>query len=403
VDATTNRIGKQDLLIGLVTETYAPEVNGVAMTLNRLVNGLANRGHHITIYRPGQSQNDKPVSQDNISEIPMPGMPIPGYREMHFGFPARSFFMQQWQQQRPHILYVATEGPLGASAIKTATRLNIPVISGFHTNFHTYSNHYHLGWLAPAILAYMRRLHNKTLMTLVPTRALADDLNKRGFKKVEVLQRGVDTTLFTPTRRDENLRKEWHANEDSIVCIYVGRIAPEKNIETAVETVVSLYRHYNIRFVLVGDGPLREKLESRYPDFVFCGTRLGEDLATHYASADILLFPSRTETFGNVVTEAMASGLATVAYNEAAAHEHITNWRNGVLADDKPSQSFTSVTTRLCKQPELIHSIGKNASKYTQKLGWPTIVSRFECLLQSACDDASVFNQAHEYTTGTRS
>ena len=403
MDATTNRIGKQDLSIGLVTETYAPEVNGVAMTLNRLVNGLGNQGHHITIYRPAQSQNDKPVSQGNISEIPMPGMPIPGYREMHLGFPARSFFMQQWQQQRPHILYVATEGPLGASAIKAAARLAIPVISGFHTNFHTYSNHYHLGWLAPAILAYLRRLHNKTLMTLVPTRALAEELDKRGFNKVEILQRGVDTTLFTPTRRDENLRKEWNANDDSIVCIYVGRIAPEKNIHTAVETVASLAKHYNIRFVIVGDGPLREKLENSYPDFVFCGTRLGEDLATHYASADILLFPSRTETFGNVVTEAMASGLATVAYNEAAAHEHITNWHNGVLADDKPSQSFTSVTMRLCKQPELIRSIGKNACEYSQKLGWPTIVSRFEGLLQGACDHASVLTQAHENRTGARS
>jgi glycosyltransferase involved in cell wall biosynthesis len=285
---------------------------------------------------------------------------------------------------------------MGASAIKAAIRLDIPVISGFHTNFHTYSNHYRLGWLAPAILAYLRRLHNKTLMTLVPTRTLAEDLNKRGFKKVEVMQRGVDTTLFTPTRRDENLRKAWNANEDSIVCLYVGRIAPEKNIHTAVETVVSLYKHYNIRFVLVGDGPLREKLENRYPDFVFCGTRLGEDLATHYASADILLFPSRTETFGNVVTEAMASGLATVAYNEAAAHEHITSWHNGVLADDKPSQSFTSVTMRLCKQPELIRGVGKNACEYTQKLGWPIIVSRFEGLLRSACDDTSAFNQTRE-------
>jgi glycosyltransferase involved in cell wall biosynthesis len=217
------------------------------------------------------------------------------------------------------------------------------------------------------------------------------------------MQRGVDTTLFTPARRDENLRKEWNANGDSIVCIYVGRIAPEKNIGTAVETVVALYKHYNIRFVLVGDGPLREKLEKKYPDFIFCGTRLGEELATYYASADILLFPSRTETFGNVVTEAMASGLATVAYNEAAAHEHITNWHNGILADYKPSQSFTSATMRLCKQPELIRSIGKNASEYSQKLGWPIIISRFEALLQGACDDTSLFNQADGYTSGARS
>lgn len=400
MDAKTNCTGIQNLNIGLVTETYAPEVNGVAMTLSRLVTGLCTNGHKIEIYHPAQSKKDKPVTRNNIREVPMPGMPIPGYHEMHFGFPAGKFFRKQWQQSRPDVLYVATEGPLGASAIKTALKLDIPVISGFHTNFHTYSNHYRLGWFAPVILAYLRRLHNKTRMTLVPTRLLADDLHNHGFNNVEVMQRGVDTCLFNPERRSKEFRNKWGADEEDIVCIYVGRIAAEKNIQTAVDAVTALSAHYNIRFVLVGDGPLREKLESKHPEFIFCGTRLGEDLAMHYASADILLFPSRTETFGNVVTEAMASGLATVAYDEAAAHEHVTNWQNGVLADDEPSQSFTSVAMRLCKQPELIRDIGQNASQYTRQLGWPAIVSRFESLLHNTCANNVSMKTEHEYSSG---
>jgi glycosyltransferase involved in cell wall biosynthesis len=377
-------VGPHTLSIGLVSETYAPEVNGVAMTLDRLVNGLGNEGHYVEVYRPAQHRNEKAVSCDTIRHIPMPGMPIPGYREMHFGFPAGRFFRSHWKQHRPDVVYVATEGPLGASAIKAARKRGIPVISGFHTNFHSYCSHYYLGWLAPAILAYLRRLHNQTAMTLAPTNALARELADKGFNNVEVMQRGVDIELFSPSRRDKRLREKWGADDDSIVCIYVGRIAPEKNIRTAIDTVLALIPHHNIRFVLVGDGPMRQRLEREHPGFFFCGTRHGEELAAHYASADILLFPSRTETFGNVVTEGMASGLATVAFDEAAAHEHITDFHNGVLANDNPTQSFTAVTARLCAQRELIGTIGNNAREYTQQLNWPTIVSRFKALLHSA-------------------
>lgn len=397
VDATTSRAGIHDLSIGLVTETYTPEVNGVAMTLNRLVSGLCENGHRLQIYRPGRSQCDRPSSHGNISEELMRGMPVPGYSEMHFGFPAARFFMTQWNCSRPDIIYVATEGPLGASAIKTASKLDIPVISGFHTNFHSYSQHYHLGWLEPAILRYLRRLHNKTGMTLVPTQRLADTLEQQGFNNVEVLQRGVDTELFNPERRNRALRDKWGADENTIVCIYVGRIAAEKNIQTAVDAVLALSSPYRYRFVFVGDGPSRKQLQQKYPDFIFCGTRLGDDLAMHYASADILLFPSRTETYGNVLTEAMASGLATVAYDEAAAHEHVTNWHNGVLAQDRPSQNFTAVTMRLCSRPESIRTIGRNASEYCKQLGWPNVVSRFESFLYSLSSDMKSSNCDNEY------
>jgi glycosyltransferase involved in cell wall biosynthesis len=402
VDAKANCAGNQALYIGLVTETYTPEVNGVAMTLNRLVNGLDSCGHRIDIYHPAQSGEDKPASQHSIKEILMPGMPIPGYRQMHFGFPAYRFFYGQWSKEKPDVIYVATEGPLGASAIKAASRLKIPVISGFHTNFHTYSRHYRLGWLSPLILAYLRSLHNKTQMTLVPTYVLAENLLDQGFNNIEVMQRGVDTELFTPNRRNRTLRKQWQAEDDTIVCLYVGRIAAEKNIQQAVETVQALTKHYKIRFVIVGDGPLREKLQHRHPEFTFCGTQRGEALATHYASSDVLLFPSRTETFGNVVTEAMASGLAVVAYDEAAAHEHITDWYNGLLAKDNNTQSFTSVAMRLCKQPAAIKSIGDNAARYCQVLGWPFIVQQFESLLNNAYQQSeTTFGKT--YSTGVSS
>ena len=215
MDAQADYTDDQNMHVGLVTETYPPEVNGVAMTLSRLVNGLQLRGHAVDIYRPAQSKFDKANTEDN--ETLMPGMPVPGYSEMHFGFPATRFFKKRWLTNRPDVLYVATEGPLGFSAITVARKLGIPVISGFHTNFHSYSNHYRIGWLAPVIFSYLRRLHNKTAMTLVPTRALAEHLGNHGFNNVTVMQRGVDTGLFSPKRRDPQLRAQWQADENTKV------------------------------------------------------------------------------------------------------------------------------------------------------------------------------------------
>ena len=227
MDVKTCYAEEERLHIALVTETYTPEVNGVAMTLERLVRDLSSDGHRIDIFRPAQSKNDRSACLDRINHTVMPGMPIPGYREMHFSFPSGRFLLARWQQQLPDAIYVATEGPLGMSAVNAALRLKIPVVSGFHTNFHRYCNHYRVGWMAPAIVAYLRRLHNKTDMTLVPTRAMAQDLQLRGFRNVEIMQRGVDTSLFSPLRRSLELRKHWGTDEYSIVCIYVGRIAAE--------------------------------------------------------------------------------------------------------------------------------------------------------------------------------
>ena len=392
-DSAIDYINARPLRIGLVTETFPPEINGVAMTLNRLARGLNDLDHEIEVYRPKTPDIKHAINNSRIKQILMPGMPIPVYREMSFGFPAGRFFRKQWNGTRPDILYVATEGPLGYSAIHSARKLGIPVVSGFHTNFHKYSSHYRMGWFAPVIMAYLRKLHNNTQYTLVPTRALAIELEYHDFNNVTVMQRGVDTELFSPSRRSDDLRRQWQAGDDEIVCIYVGRIAAEKNIHQAIETVKAASAQCKVRFVLVGDGPLREKLQQEHPEFIFCGTHQGESLAQHYASADVMLFPSRTETFGNVVTEAMASGLAVVAYDEAAAHEHITDGQNGAIATASYDNDFTFRTIQLCRQKDTIKRLGKNASAYCTALGWPMIVNQFETILRKAM-------QVHSSATG---
>jgi glycosyltransferase involved in cell wall biosynthesis len=390
VDNHTEHSNLHKLRIGIITETFAPDVNGVAMTLGNLVAGLQARGHHVEIYRAASTQDESPLSSNHTCQVLMKSRPIPFYRSLNFGLPAGRFFLNCWQTQCPDVIYVATEGPLGFSAIRAARKLGIPTLSGFHTNFHLYCRHYHLGWLAPSVFAYLRAVHNMTAKTLVPTTALATTLSAHGVRNVDVMQRGIDIQLFNPLRRDDGLRWRWQAGKHTLVCLYVGRIAAEKNIDQVIDTMRVLSAHYKVRCVLVGDGPLRASLQRDNPDFVFSGIQQGAALATHYAAADMLLFASRSETYGNVVPEAMASGLAVLAYDEAAAHEHITDWYNGVLVRDDSAQAFTALAMRLCAQPETVKIIGARAANYCQNLSWSQIVQQFELHLHAVCQQHQV-------------
>ena len=181
---------KTPLHISLVTETYPPEVNGVAMTLGKLATGLAARGHRLRIVRPRQKHERTGLQADGL--LLTPGLPIPGYPELRFGLPVTDSLWQHWRQQMPDVVHIATEGPLGFAALSAARKLGIPAISTFHTNFHSYSRHYGIGWLQGSIARYLRWFHNRTATTLVPTAALAAELLQHGFREVGVLSRGVD-------------------------------------------------------------------------------------------------------------------------------------------------------------------------------------------------------------------
>ncbi|MCE9569557.1 MAG: glycosyltransferase family 1 protein, partial [Rhodocyclales bacterium] len=306
------------LHIAIVTETYPPEVNGVAMTLGRMVQGLLQRGHRVSLTRPRQHAEDMPAASAMETTTLVRGLPIPGYAGLKFGLPAARLLCRQWRAERPDVVQVVTEGPLGASAIGAARELGIPVVSEFHTNFHAYSRHYGFAWLENLVALHLRRLHNRSRMTLVPSHQLGVDLVRRGYRGVRVVARGVDTRLFNPARRSDALRSSWNAAGDDLVVAHVGRLAPEKNLSLVLSTFEAIHRYApRARLLLVGDGPLRRKLEKAHPQHIFAGMRHGEDLATHYASADLFLFPSMTETYGNVTLEALASGLPVVAYRMA--------------------------------------------------------------------------------------
>jgi glycosyltransferase involved in cell wall biosynthesis len=370
------------LRVALVTETYPPEVNGVAMTLGRLATGLVERGHCLRVVRPRQKQETSGLQPDG--NLLTPGLPIPRYPELRFGLPAAGQLWHVWREQRPDIVHIATEGPLGFSALSAARRLGIPVISSFHTNFHNYSRHYGIGWLRDSIAGYLRWFHNRTAGTLVPTATLAAELGMQGFRSVQVLSRGVDTRLFAPQRRSQLLRMQWEAQPDDPVCLVVSRLAPEKNLGLAFKAFDAIRAERpNARMVCVGDGPQAATLARRHPEALFCGMRTGEDLAAHYASADLFLFPSLTETFGNVVSEALASGLPVVAFDHAAAGQLITDDRNGWRVPPGDTAGFITISrhaARKVTQQLIDRTVCADSVRH---LSWESIHDRYEKVLKA--------------------
>lgn len=372
---------RRRLRVSMVTETYPPEINGVAMTIGRLVGGLQGRDHQVQLVRPRQGREATPPGDANLEQILRPGIPIPRYSGLSMGLPAKRLLFKLWSLHPPDVVHIATEGPLGWSALAAARKLRIPIVSGFHTNFHSYTAHYGLGWLKKPVHAYLRKFHNQTSVTLVPTRRLRDELAGSGYRNVQVLARGVDSRLFSPDWRSEALRRDCGLTGQGLAVAYVGRIAPEKNLPLLIRAFEAIERiRPDARLILVGDGPDLARLQASHPRFVFRGPRQGEDLAAHYASADIFLFPSTTETFGNSLTEAMASGLATVSFDYAAASEHVIEGENGLKATFMDEAAFIRQARRLAEQPEEIAHLGGNARKTALGMSWDDIHDRLESL-----------------------
>ena len=373
---------RPQMRIAVVTETYPPEVNGVAMTLGRVVDGLQARNHQIQLIRPRQRADDTPQPTATLTEHLQRGIPLPRYDGLKMGLPARAALTRLWTLHRPDVVQIATEGPLGWSALAAAGKLRLPVASDFHTNFHSYSSHYGLGLLRRAIVAYLRKFHNKAAVTLVPTEGIRRELAASGYDNLEIIGRGVDTRLFHPGRRDPALRARWGVAPDDTVALYVGRLAAEKNLALVFRAYDAMREaHAPTRLVLVGDGPERAAWQAKRPDAVFCGTQTGETLAAHYASGDVFLFPSLTETWGNVTIEAMASGLAVVAYDCAAAEEVIRHGENGLKAAPEEALSFLREAAALAPDRLLQRRLGAAASARAAQLSWDAIVDGFERVL----------------------
>ncbi len=371
--------------IALVTETFPPEINGVAMTFGVITRELGRRGHAVTVYRPRRDDLPRGETTLDFVEVPLPGLPIPRYPMLRMGLPAGRRLRADWRAVRPDLVHVATEGPLGASAVTAALELGIPVTSSFHTNFHAYTRHYGFGVLRGAALWWLRHVHNRTLRTFAPTIELCDELRGFGFRELRLMSRGVDTWQFHPVRRDEPLRAKWGAEPGDPVVIHAGRMAAEKNYGLLMRAYEAM-REANprCRFVLVGDGPLRAKLQRAHRHCIFPGFVPRAELARHYASADIYIHASLTETFGNVLTEAMASGLAVAGFDYAAARQFVRHGENGLAVPCERADALVEAAVLLATDELLRAQLRIGARAAVEPQSWENVIVRFEADLAEA-------------------
>lgn len=357
--------------VTLVTETYFPQVNGVSRTLGQLVRVLRAAGDFVQLVHPHYGE---PAGE---SVHLVGALSLPFYKELHLPLPPFGAAWRAIDRFKPDIVHIATEATLGLSSLNYCRRRKIPMVSSFHTNFDQYADHYRVGFIRPTIWRYLRWFHNRTLATFVPSRSTIADLRARGFERLELWPRGVDATTFRPDRvgRDRVREALGFAPED-VVIGHVSRIAAEKNVGylgEALERVAEA--RPSARLLIVGDGPARGELERRLPRARFVGYRTGEDLADQYAAADLFAFASRTETFGNVILEAMASGLPVVAVAEGGPTDIVRDGQTGFLiGPGEGPHKFADAVIRLVDDGDTRRSMAAAARDYAERQSWDAIM-----------------------------
>ena len=363
VDATTLRLA-------LFTDTYPPQVNGVARTLERLVAAVAERGGIARVF----SVHD-PEAESSAQTVRYPSTPFWAYQQLRLAWPRQALVQSEVRALAPTLLHAATEFGVGLAGRTAARALGIPFVSSYHTSFAAYAKFYHLGLLARPAWRYMRWFHNAGLRTYCPTQAIVDEVTAAGFTNTAVWSRGVDTQRFSPHFRSSALRQQIGATDESLVVTYVGRLAEEKGLDVAMRAlhIADAARPGRIRFVAVGDGPYEEAVHLRaLPGSYLPGKLSGDALSTAYASGDVFLFPSTTDTFGNVLLEAMASGLPVVGADVGPTREQLAPDRGWLVPPGNASAFAEALVTLIDDRVRLRHAQEK-ALAFAAEKSWSTV------------------------------
>jgi phosphatidylinositol alpha 1,6-mannosyltransferase len=297
------------LRIAIVSDTYAPQVNGVARTLARTTDAMRARGHEVRVFT---TTDPDAVEDASIERLASRALWL--YPQLRFATPSARRMTAALAAWKPDLVHIATPFGIGLAGRRAARRLGLPMVSSYHTSLSKYAEFYGLGAISGIGWRFLRWFHNGTRRTLCPTNAIVAELATHGFENLSVWGRGIDTTQFNPQWRSSALRASWGADDDTVVIALVGRLAAEKGLDVALDAMSELAsERRDIVCVVAGDGPYELECRRRAPaGTVFTGRIGGSTLSEVYASADVFLFPSTTDTFGNVAQEAMASGLVVI-------------------------------------------------------------------------------------------
>ncbi len=348
--------------IALISDTYAPQVNGVTTVLQRIVGVLEGSRHAVAVVAPEYPEGSAPSE----AEHRVPSLPFPPYPAIRLSLPAPRRVARFLDAFAPELVHVATEGPLGLAGRWYALRRGVPLVTSYHTHFPQYCRHYGFGALEPAAWRWIAWFHRPAALTHTPGEAARGELLAHGLAQAVVWGRGVDSRFFHPARRDRALRHRLGVGDDDVLILHAGRLAPEKNLEVlaAAWTIARDAIGAHARFCVAGEGPEGERLHARMP----WATRLGfvgrDTLADLYACADLVVLPSHSETCGLVALEAMASGLPVVAANAGGLAESVAHGATGFLVDPADARGFAAAVCDLAAQPPLRRSMGAAARAF---------------------------------------
>jgi glycosyltransferase involved in cell wall biosynthesis len=320
--------------VAIFTETFLPRVDGIVNTLRWTIHGLTSCGWQAAIVAPQGNTQAVP----GVTVIGSPSITFPLYPEVRLGYPT-SLVWRELDRFRPDVIHLAGPVTNGLGGLRYALDRHLPVVSSYHTALPDYARLYGLWWLAPWAWRGLRAIHNSGKLTLCPSRVTIDQLRAHGFDRLELWSRGVDADLFKPERRSAAWRARLGAGWGDVLVLYVGRLAREKKLD---RLAAALRRLDGVHLTLIGDGPDRERLQNVFAGLpvTFAGVLRDRDLAAAYAAGDVFAFPSDTETFGNAVLEAMASGLPVVAPNVGGHTDLISHGTTGLLFEPKDIDSF---------------------------------------------------------------
>jgi glycosyltransferase involved in cell wall biosynthesis len=361
--------------IAIFTDTFLPDVNGVAKTLGRFTAYLEKTNNDFIVISPKQQREEK---TNHI--YPQASFPFPLYSDCRFSVPNKNEIRQLLKSFQPDIIHVATPFSIGLCGVQLAKKMHIPLVGSYHTDFDHYLQYYHLTLLKKPLWRYMEWFHQPMQRLYVPSSYTLKQLSKRNFHHLDIWKRGVDTQIFHPNYKTTFIREKYKIKEKYILS-YVGRLAPEKNVDILTYLFHSLpsYIRDDIHWLIVGDGPSKDGLiEHSSSQITFTGFLQQSDIAPILAASDLFVFPSASETFGNVVLEALACGTPVIGANAGGVKTIIQEGFTGVLCHEDDKKAFSKAILSVLMNQEWYTQLQENAIRYAQKQKWD---DQFEHLL----------------------
>ena len=365
-----------DLRVALFSGNYNYTRDGPTQALNLLVGHLLARGAAVRVYAP---TTDTPAFEPTGDLVSVPSFPVPGGRgeyRLARGLPAA--IRADLAAFAPNIVHLSAPDILGHRAIGWARARGIPRVASLHTRFETYMSYYHIGFVAPLLVAIQKRFYNRVDRVMPPGESMAAVIRGWGVTTpTAIWSRGIDHDRFTPTRRDMAWRRSLGIGDDEVAIGFLGRLVKEKGLDVFAEVLAELRRRdVPHRALIVGEGPARAAFEAEAPEAVFAGFQSGDDLGRAVASMDVFFNPSVTETFGNVTLEAMAAGVPVVAARATGAVDLVDEGATGFLVPPRDCAAYADAIQRIVAEPGLGAALGAAGHRKAAGYRWELVNER---------------------------